>query len=50
MLFELAILKRDLAVKSAKTLDPNDIERCCVSERADAHFAKTAVEPSKTFS
>lgn len=37
-LFDLMILKRSLAVKSAKTVGPNEIERVALSEGANAHF------------
>lgn len=48
LLSELAILKRNLTVKSAKSLGLDDIEQCCMGGTADAHFAKTAVEPSSS--
>jgi tetratricopeptide (TPR) repeat protein len=39
-LFDLAILKRNLAVKSAKLLDQNDVEQCVTGTEANSHFER----------
>jgi hypothetical protein len=43
---DIAILKRNLIVKSAKSVGPNDVEQCCLGRQAEEHFAKQVVEPS----
>ncbi len=46
LLSDVAILKRNLIVKSAGDVGPNDVEQCCLGQKADEHFANSAVEPS----
>jgi hypothetical protein len=48
LLSDVAILKRNLIVKSAGDVGPNDVEQCCLGQKADEHFANSAVEPSVT--
>jgi hypothetical protein len=43
---DIAILKRNLTAKSARDVGVHDIERCCLGQDADKHFAKSGVEPS----
>lgn len=43
---DIAILKRNLIVKSARDVGPHDVEQCCLGLKADEHFAKSDVEPS----
>ncbi|HEY5208275.1 MAG TPA: hypothetical protein VIJ42_02400 [Stellaceae bacterium] len=46
LLSDVAILKRNLAVKSARDVGLHDVEQCCLGQKADEHFAKSDVEPS----
>ena len=46
LLNDIAILKRNLIVKSARDVGPHDIEQCCLGREADEHFAKSDLEPS----
>jgi hypothetical protein len=43
---DIAILKRNLIVKSTRDVGPHDVEQCCLGQKADEHFAKSDVEPS----
>jgi hypothetical protein len=45
LLFDVAILKRNLVVKSARDVGANDVEQCCLGQKAGEHFAKSDVEP-----
>jgi len=44
LLSDIAILKRNLSIKSARDVGPDDIERCCLGQEADEHFAESDVE------
>lgn len=46
LLSDVAILKRNLVIKSAKDVGLNDIEQCCLGQKAEEHFAESDVEPS----
>ncbi len=46
LLSDIAILKRNLAVKSARDVGLHDVEQCCLGQKANEHFAKSDVEPS----
>lgn len=46
LLSDIAILKRNLVLKSAKDVGLHDIEQCCLGRKADEHFAKSDVESS----
>ena len=46
LLSDVSILKRNLVVKSARDVGPDDVERCCLGEKVDTHFANADVEPS----
>ncbi|MBF0327444.1 MAG: tetratricopeptide repeat protein [Alphaproteobacteria bacterium] len=39
LLSDIAILKRNLVVKSARDVGPKDVEQCCLGQQADEHFA-----------
>ena len=44
LISDIAILKRSLAVKSARDVGPHDVEQCCLGQEADEHFSKSDVE------
>ena len=46
LLSDIAILKRNLVVKSAPEVGLHDVEQCCLGQTADEHFAQSDVEPS----
>jgi hypothetical protein len=46
LLSDVAILKRNLVVKSARDVGLHDVEQCCLGQKADEHFANSDVEPS----
>jgi hypothetical protein len=46
LLSDVAILKRNLVVKSARDVGPHDVEHWCLGQKADEHFARSDVEPS----
>ena len=46
LLSDIAILKRNLVVKSARDVGLHDIEQCCLGQKVDKYFAKSDVEPS----
>ncbi|WP_210254897.1 hypothetical protein [Methylocapsa sp. S129] len=43
---DIAILKRNLTVKSSRDVGLDDVERCCLGQKVDEHFADSDVEPS----
>jgi hypothetical protein len=43
---DIAILKQKIIIKSAKDVGPDDIEQCCLGEKANEHFAGTDVDMS----
>jgi hypothetical protein len=46
LLSDVAILKRNLVVKSARDVGPHDVEHWCLGQKADEHFVRSDVEPS----
>lgn len=45
LLYDVAILKRNFIVKSAKNVSSNDIEQCCLGLEADEYFANSDAVP-----
>jgi hypothetical protein len=46
LLSDVAILKRNLVVKSARDVGLHDVEQCCLGQKADEHFARSDDEQS----
>ena len=46
LLSDVSLLKRNLVVKSARNVGPNDVEHCCLGKKADTHLTDTDIEPS----
>lgn len=46
LLSDVAILKRNLTVKLAKEVGPQDIEKLCLGQGADRHFSQPTSDPS----